>query len=90
MGSKQRAGEQDRWQESVRHESPFEYVRDGNTGTRYSRVAHASCRIAPFRRDGVSEVCQCGGILLAFAASQKCRSDESPGLCCLALRQVRP
>jgi hypothetical protein len=41
--------------------------------------AHAPCRIAPFRRYGVSEVCHCGGILLAFllafAASQKCRSD---------------
>jgi hypothetical protein len=41
--------------------------------------ALASCRIAPFRRYGVSEVCHCGGILLAFllafAASQKCRSD---------------
>jgi hypothetical protein len=29
---------------------------------------HAGCWIAPFRRDRVSEVCQGGGFLLAFAA----------------------
>jgi hypothetical protein len=40
--------------------------------------AHPSCRICPFRRYRVSEVCHCGGFLLAFAASQKCRSDQSP------------
>jgi hypothetical protein len=28
---------------------------------------HAGCWIAPFRRDRVSEVCQAGGFLLAFA-----------------------
>jgi hypothetical protein len=34
-----------------------------------SAFAHASCRIAPFRRYRVSEVCHGGGFLLAFAAS---------------------
>jgi len=29
---------------------------------------HAGCWIAPFPRDRVSEVCQAGGFLLAFAA----------------------
>jgi hypothetical protein len=37
--------------------------------------ARASCRITCFRRFLVSEVCHGGGFLLAFAASQKCRSD---------------
>jgi len=32
--------------------------------------AHASCRIAPFRRHPVSEVCRCDDIVSAFAASQ--------------------
>jgi hypothetical protein len=45
-------------------------------------VVHASCRIAPFRRCHVSEVCQCGGIVLAFlsafAAPRKRRSNQSP------------
>jgi hypothetical protein len=35
-----------------------------------SAVAHASCRIAPFRRYRVSEVCRGGGFLLVFAASR--------------------
>jgi hypothetical protein len=46
--------------------------------------APASCRIVPFRRRDVSKVCRGGGVLLAFplafAASQKCRSDLSPKL----------
>src|SRR5580693_1592650 len=45
------------------------------------RIGHASCRIASFRRDRVSEVCQCDGILLAFAASQKCRGGEAAVAC---------
>jgi len=32
--------------------------------------AHASCRIAPFRRHPVSEVCRCDDIVSAFAASR--------------------
>jgi hypothetical protein len=36
-----------------------------------SAFAHASCRIAPFRRYRVSKVCYCGGVLLVFAASKK-------------------
>jgi hypothetical protein len=36
---------------------------------------HASCRIVLFRRYRVSEVCRCGGLLLAFAASRKCHID---------------
>jgi hypothetical protein len=40
--------------------------------------AHASCRIAPFRRHPVSEVCRCDDIVSAFAASQKIRGDKSP------------
>jgi hypothetical protein len=31
-------------------------------------LAHASCRITPFRRDRVSKVCYRGGVLLAFVA----------------------
>src|SRR3954467_9482608 len=37
---------------------------------------HALCRIAPFRRYHVSEVCRWGGFLLAFAALEKCRRDD--------------
>jgi hypothetical protein len=40
--------------------------------------AHASCRIVPFRRYPVSEVCRCDDIVSAFAASQEFRSHESP------------
>jgi hypothetical protein len=59
--------------------APLKYLRDGNTSAGVGR-RDASCRITPFRRDRVSEVCQCGDILLAFPlfipASQKCRSHE--------------
>jgi hypothetical protein len=51
-----------------------------------SAFAHASCRIASFRRDRVSKVCYRGGVLLAFAfaftlvfaASQKCLLNGPP------------
>jgi hypothetical protein len=39
--------------------------------------AHASCRIAPFRRYRMSEVCHCGGFLLAFALGI-CRITKMP------------
>jgi hypothetical protein len=45
--------------------APLKYLGDGKTESG-SRAAHASCRITPFRRFHVSEVCQRGGILLAF------------------------
>jgi len=67
---KQHAGEQDRREEFVRHESPFEYVHDCKPES-VSALAHPSCRIPAFRRDRVSKVCHCGGVLLAFATSQK-------------------
>jgi hypothetical protein len=47
--------------------TPYEYLCDSKTGTGIAFV-HAGCWIAPFRRDRVSEVCQGGGFLLAFAA----------------------
>jgi hypothetical protein len=47
--------------------TPYEYLRDSKTGAG-TRLRDAVCWIAPFRRDRVSEVCQGGGILLAFAA----------------------
>jgi hypothetical protein len=53
--------------------------------------AHASCRIAPFRRHRMSEVCHCGGFLLAFAASQKCAAINRRELrnCCTNVKGQR-
>jgi hypothetical protein len=74
--AEQGAGEQDRRKQFVRHEDPF----DMNTTAkpepdRPSRLR--SCRIAPFRRFGVSKVCHCGGVLLAFALGI-CRITKMP------------
>src|ERR1700722_19680238 len=73
----EQAGEQDRPEQIVRHEGPFEYVHDASRNVS-SAFAHASCRIASFRRDRVSKVCYRGGVLLAFAASQKCLLNGPP------------
>src|SRR6266404_3971675 len=61
----------------MRHEGPFEYAHDSKTGIGICLRASVMSDL-PFRRYRVSEVCHCGGFLLAFAASQKCRSDQSP------------
>jgi hypothetical protein len=55
--------------------APLEYVHDGKPEPELP-FAHASCRITSFRRSHVSKVCQRGGVLLAFAASQKCRKNR--------------
>ena len=68
----QRAGKQDQPEQFVRHEGPFKYRHDSKPEPVLA-FAHASCRIASFRRSPVSKVCYRGGVLLAFAASQKCR-----------------
>jgi hypothetical protein len=46
--------------------APLKNLRDGNTVKRVSAVATRRVGLSVFRRDRVSEVCQCGGIVLAF------------------------
>ncbi len=67
-------GEQDRGDELVRHEGLFKIWKIWARATPEPelRFVDASCRSGPFRRSHVSEVCQRGDILLAFA---RCMRD---------------
>ncbi len=92
------AGKQDRGEKFVRHEGLFFmcalYMHDSKPESLVA-FAPASCRIAPFRRRDVSKVCHGGGVLLAFTAPQKCRSDYSPNVptprigCCCTIAPLR-
>jgi hypothetical protein len=76
--------------------APLKYLQDGNTSAGLGR-RDASCRITLFRRDPVSEVCQCGGIVLAFPSwhfrseiphHKKGRSNESRDAANRTLRNI--
>jgi hypothetical protein len=53
-------------------------------------VPFLSCREVPFRRHHVSEVCQCGGVLLAFAESQNRHNGYACGAFQINIKRKRP